>query len=135
MHSLDVDFDVLAEFQPGAEVCDQVTGRERCLPSVVDVDAVRRGRRQLVPVECGVAAGDDRPCVRVGGGFAGEVAGVEFRDGGVEVVEVERDDRDDPLVGVDLDDAEHIGEERLGTFVADARIGYARGRGAPRGSR
>ena len=34
--------------------------------------------------------------------------------GGVEVVKVECDDRDDPLVGVDLDDAEHLGEEPSG---------------------
>ena len=35
--------------------------------------------------------------------FAGEVAGVELGDGGLEVVEVEDDNRPDPLVGVDLD--------------------------------
>ena len=52
--------------------------------------------------------------MRVGGRFAGEVAGVELREGGVDVVEVEHDERRDPLVGVDLDDAEHLGVERLG---------------------
>ena len=52
--------------------------------------------------------------MRVGGRFAGEVAGVEFGEGGVDVVEVERDARHDPVVGVDLDDAEHLGVERLG---------------------
>ncbi len=51
---------------------------------------------------------------RVGGRFAGEVAGVEFLEGGVDVVEVEHDVRRDPVVGVDLDDGEHLGVERLG---------------------
>ena len=40
-------------------------------------------------VECGVATGDDRPRVRVGGGFAGEIPGFELREGGVDVVGVE----------------------------------------------
>ena len=40
----------------------------------------------------------------VGGGFACEVAGVELFEGSVEVVEVERDERCDPIVGVDLDE-------------------------------
>ena len=52
-------------------------------------------------------AAHDRPCVRVGGRFAGEVASIEFFDGGVDVVEVEHDARHDPLFGVDLSDAEH----------------------------
>ncbi len=47
----------------------------------------------------------------MGGRFAGEVAGVELREGGVEVVEVEHDARHDPSVGVDLDDAEQLGVE------------------------
>ena len=42
------------------------------------------------------------------GRFAGEVAGVEFRYGSLEVVEVEHDDRRDPFVGVDLDDLKDI---------------------------
>src|ERR1700733_7477483 len=40
--------------------------------------------------------------------FACEVSGVEFLEGGVDVVEVERDGGDDPLMGVDLEDAEHL---------------------------
>ena len=63
---------------------------------VVDVHPVRRRRGKFVPVERGVGGRDDRPRVRVGGRFAGEVAGIELRDGGVEVVEVEHDDRRDP---------------------------------------
>ena len=38
-------------------------------------------------VERGVVPRDDRPRVRVGGRFAGEVSGVEFGEGSVEVVE------------------------------------------------
>ena len=64
-----------------------------------------------MPVELGIGARNDRPRVRVRGRFAGEVPGVEFGEGGVDVVEVERDVCDDPLVGVDLDDAEHLGVE------------------------
>ena len=56
--------------------------------------------------------------MRVGGRFAGEVPGVEFLEGGVDVVGVEHDARRDPVVGVDLDDAEHLGVERLGPLVA-----------------
>ncbi len=41
----------------------------------------------------------------MGGRFAGEVAGVEFGEGGVDVVGVEHDVRRDPPVGVDLGDA------------------------------
>ncbi len=52
-----------------------------------------------------------RPRVRVGGRFAGEVSGVEFGKGGVDVVGVEHDGADDPLLGVDLDDVEHLGVE------------------------
>ena len=55
------------------------------------------------------APDDDRPRVRVGGRFAGEVAGVELLEGGVDVVGVELDGRRDPVVGVDLDDVEHLG--------------------------
>ena len=59
-----------------------------------------------------------------GGRFAGEVSGVEFLEGGVDVVGVEHDARRDPVVGVDLDDVEHLGVERLGPLVAARRIGY-----------
>ena len=71
-----------------------------------------------MPVDCGEGPRDDRPCVRVGGRFAGEVPGVEFLEGGVDVVGVEHDDRRDPVVGVDLDEGEHLGVERLGSLVA-----------------
>ena len=60
---------------------------------------------QFAPVERGVGLRDDRPCVRVRRRFAGEVSGVEFLEGGVDVVGVEQDVGRDPVVGVDLDDA------------------------------
>ena len=53
VHSLDVDVGVLLEVPPGANVCGYIAWPERGLPSVVDVDAIRRGQRQLVPVERG----------------------------------------------------------------------------------
>ena len=90
MHSLDVDTEVRREVPRGTDVCGHVTGRERDPAPVVDVHPVRRRRGKLVPVERGVAARDDRPRVRVGGRFAGEVAGVELGEGGVDVVEVEQ---------------------------------------------
>ena len=56
--------------------------------------------------------------MRVGGRLAGQVPGVELLEGGVDVVDVERDACHDPLVGVDLDDAEHFAAERLRPLVA-----------------
>ena len=58
-----------------------------------------------------------RPRVRVGGRFAGKVAGVEFFEGGVDVVGVEPDARHDPAVGVDLEDAEQLDAERLRSLI------------------
>ena len=65
-----------------------------------------------------------RPYVRVGGRFAGEVPGVEFRDGGVDVVDVKPDVRHDPVVGVDLNDAEQLGVNRIGPLVSARARGY-----------
>ena len=53
----------------------------------------------------------------MGGRFAGEVSGVEFLEGGVDVLEVERD-VDYPLVDVDLHKAEHLAVERLGPLIS-----------------
>ena len=50
--------------------------------------------------------------------FACEVPGVEFLEGGVDVVEVERDGGDDPLISVDLGDAEHFCAKRIGSLIA-----------------
>ena len=89
MHSLDVRSE-LACVPTGAEVSDRLAGREPCAPAVVDAHTVGRYRGEFVPVKCRVATRDDRPRVRVGGCLAGEVARIEFGDGRVEVVEVER---------------------------------------------
>ena len=55
--------------------------------------------------------------MRVGGRFAGEVPGIEFHDGGIEVVGIQRYERHDSLVTVDLDDVEDVGAERVGSLV------------------
>src|SRR6202007_1163560 len=61
---------------------------------------------------------DHRPRLRVGGRFAGKVSSIKLREGGVDVVEVERDECRYPFVDVDLDDAERLGVERLGSLIA-----------------
>jgi len=103
MHNLDVGLDVLVEVPPGTDVGDQFTGGERGPRTVVDAHAVLRGRRQLVSVDRGVAIRNHRPRVRVGGRLAGEVSRIELCEGGANVVGVERDERRDPLVDVDVD--------------------------------
>ena len=85
---------------------------------MVDVHPVRRPRGEFASVECRGGSDDDRPCLCGRGRFAGEVPGVEFGEGSVDVVGVESDARHDPLVGVDLDDAENLGVERLGPLVS-----------------
>ena len=74
-----------------------------------------------MPIERSVGPRDDRPRVRVGGRFAGEVPRVEFGDGGVEIVELEHDDRRDLIVGVDFDDAQDLVEELPGPAAFAAR--------------
>ena len=57
----------------------------------------------------------------MGGGFAGEVAGVEFFEGGVDVVDVEHDNRRNPLVGVDLHDGEKLGKKGFDPFARQSK--------------
>ena len=83
-------------------------GAKAAPATMVNVHPIGRSREELAPVETGITSCDDGPRVCVGGRFAGEVAGVELRDGGVEVVEVERDPGLDPVVGVDLDYPQEI---------------------------
>src|SRR6516162_11526577 len=85
---------------------------------VVDVDPVWRRRQHLAPVERGEGPRNDRPHVRVGGRFAGEVSGVEFLEGGVDLVDVEQDAGRELAFGVDFDEAEHLTTERLGPPVS-----------------
>ena len=61
----------------------------------------------------------------VGGGLAGEVPGVEFCHGGVDVVGVEHDERNDPLVGVDLGETEELCEECVRSLDRGARSSRA----------
>ena len=103
MHFLDIDPGLRREFPCGADVWDQVAGRERSPSAVVNIHPVGCRRRKLVPVERGESPQDHRPCVRVGVRFAREVPGIELGDGSVEVVEVEGDPGSDPMVGVDLE--------------------------------
>ena len=56
--------------------------------------------------------------MRVRRRFACEVPGIELCDGGVDVVEVEGDSCDHPLVGVDLSDAEYLGVKSVGSPVS-----------------
>jgi hypothetical protein len=113
MHSLDAEGDVRNLFPGRADICDEVTGGESCNASVVDVHQVRRHRGELAPVKRGVGSRDERPYVRVGGRFVGDVSGVDVFEGGVEVVEVEHKARCDPVVGVDLDEGEHLRVKHL----------------------
>ena len=100
MHRLDVDLQGWREVPNRAEGLGHGAGREWGSSPVVDGYPVRRGK--FVPVECGVATGDHRPCVSVGGCFAGEVSGIKLRESGFQVLGVEPDARHHPIVGVDF---------------------------------
>ncbi len=67
----------------------------------------------------------------VGGRFAGEVSGVEFLEGGVDVVEVERDAATIQFVGVDLDDAEHLERKSSGLLLAVREADTTEGEALP----
>ena len=111
MHGLDVQAEVRREVLRGTMYCGQITGANgvtRRWSTLTQSGVVGGISRRL---SAAIALRDDRPCVSVGGRFAGEVSGVELREGGVDIVEVEYDVRRDPLVGVDLDDDEQLGVE------------------------
>ena len=72
---------------------------------MIDVNRIRRRRGKFLPSEPGGDLCNDRPCIRMGGRFAGEVPRVEFFEGGVEVVGIEPDVCHDLVLGVDLKDA------------------------------
>src|SRR6202011_136826 len=111
MHTLgDVDADI-HEVPYGTDVRGQITrvvGHERAM---IDVHRILCRRGEFVTVERGVGPRDDRPRVRVGARFAYEVPSLEFFEGGGDVVEIEKDARRDPVVGVDLDDVHPVEPE------------------------
>jgi hypothetical protein len=67
----------------------------------------------------------DHMCV--GGRFAGEVAGVELFERGVDVVDVEWDERNDPVVCVHFEDVKDIAQERLGSLISTPVAGSTEG--------
>ena len=67
---------------------------------MVDGDVVRRS--DFMSVERGAFLCDNRPHVRVGGRFAGEVPGLEFFECGVEVIGIEEHGVVQQLVVVDF---------------------------------
>src|ERR1700742_2738312 len=111
MYRLNVDAEIWGDVPKLADQCGVVPRVRRNEPPVIDGDPVRRG--YFVPVERVVEPRDDRPRLRVGGRFAGEGSGVEFREGSVDVLRVKRDPCHDSLVRVDLDDAEECEVECL----------------------
>ena len=118
VHRLDVDLDVSREVERSTEIGVQLTWRKGSRPPVVDTYAVGRGRRQLVAAHRGEATGDGRPRVRVDGRFSSDVSGVELGDGDIEVVDVEHDNRRNPLIGVDPDDDEKLRKKGFDPFAA-----------------
>ena len=122
MHGLDADAAVRRDIPRGTDVLapDRPAAKADAAP-MVDIDPIRRRRGKFVPIERRVGLRDDRPRMRMGRGFAGEVPGIELLEGGVDVVKVEHDGRDDPLVGVDLDDAEPLGADLAGRRAAVER--------------
>src|ERR1700756_5061031 len=91
MDGLDVDADIRHEVPCGTDVRVQITRLDGYERAMIDVNRIRCRRGEFAPVERGLRPGNHGPRVRVGGRFAGEVAGVEFFEGGVDVFEVERD--------------------------------------------
>lgn len=59
MHFPDIYVVVWLECQPGADIRNQVTGTERRLLPVVDVDTIGRSQRRLALVERRITTRDD----------------------------------------------------------------------------
>ena len=123
MHGFDVDACVGSEVPNGTNRCGQIGPLDRYERPVIDVNRIRRRRGKFVPIEPGGDPCNDRPCIRVRGGFACAVTGVEFLERGVGVVKVEHDRRGDSFVGIDLEECECLGEERLGSVIAVREAG------------
>src|SRR6202000_78967 len=121
MYRLNVDAEIWGDVPKLADQCGLVTRVRRNEPPVIDGDPVRRG--YFVPVERVVEPRDDRPRPRVGGRFAGEVSGVEFREGGVDVVRIETHAEVEKAGFADFYDLQHLDGDWLivvfGVAVAD----------------
>src|ERR1700722_12505592 len=116
MHRLDLDPEVWREAPNVAYQGWKIT-RIGCYESpVVDGDPVCR--RYFLSVERVVKPRDNRPRRRVRCGFARDVARIKFLEGGVDVVDVEPDFRENLVVGVDLNNVEHLGTEFAGPNFA-----------------
>src|ERR1700733_4203828 len=111
MHRFDVDLEVWREVPNGAERRGHGAGRKRGSSPVVDGAPIPCG--EFLPVERGVVTRDHRPCVSVGGRFAGEIAGFKFVEGSVDVVGLEHDGGRNSVVVVDLDSRERRNGKRL----------------------
>ena len=115
MHSLEVDVSC-AVVERRADVCNRVTGRESCSLDGGRYLSVGRRRGDFAPVDCGVRPQHGRPHVRRGSRLAGEVPGVDSSRA-ASIVEIEREERHNTLVGVDLDELKDIDAECLGFLV------------------
>jgi hypothetical protein len=105
MYSLDANRDVRSLLKHRTDICGEINRLDPLARSMIDVHRIRRARGDFVWIEPGDTPCDDRPRVRVGGSFAGDVSSIELGDGGVEVVGVKCNNRCDPLVSIDLVDA------------------------------
>src|ERR1700692_2531954 len=114
MNGLDVDAALRRVFfQRGTEVCHQVTRPDRCKLSMVDVYQVGGRSGEFTSIERCIDLRNDRPRVRLRCGLTGDVAGVEFGEGSVEVVGVEGDGRCEPVICIHFEDDEYLYKERL----------------------
>ena len=69
------------------------------------------------------------------GRFPGEVPGVELLKRCLDVFDIEHDNRRNPLVGIDLDDVNSLGLERVDRLTTYEGSDTTQRRGAARGSR
>ncbi len=111
----------------------EISWRERN-SSMIGICKSRHHRPRLVTV--GFVQRVDRalPHGRVGGRFTGEVSGIEFLEGGVEVVGVEYEHRRNSVICGDLDDDERSMRNGSGS-CRDSTNARDRGRRALHGSR
>src|SRR6188472_3560856 len=91
MYRLDAESEVWNLIPGRANVCGEIAWRKsRGSATVVEAHKVRCRREHLTTVERGVRPRNDGPRRRVRGGFACQIARFELPEGGVDVVEVEK---------------------------------------------